>query len=122
MATNYEIVGRVISKKNNWHPVRRGGRTFVIPSKAWKAFETEAVAQLKTQAGKRKAINSPVYVDYAFMLKGKGNIDTSNMITAIDDLLEKAGVITNDRLVRSGSFRVFEGQPEYVTQICIQLL
>jgi Holliday junction resolvase RusA-like endonuclease len=117
-----QISGRVISKKNNWHPVSRGGRTFMRPSKRWSEFEADAVTQLKKQLGTGAPYSAPIYVDYAFMLKGKGNIDTSNMITAIDDLLEKAGVITNDRLVRSGSFRVFEGQPEYATEITIKYL
>lgn len=118
----YTIKGRVISKKNNWHPIRRGNRTMIITSPRWKVFEKDAVSQLKEQQGTKKTIKSEVYIDYTFLMKGKGNSDTSNMITSIDDLLEKAGIIENDRLVTSGSFQRIIGQPEYITEIVIREL
>lgn len=115
----YTIKGRVISKKNSKQVIRNGRRTFVISSKAWIKFEKEAVEQLKKQYGKKKPYDGLVFIDYCFLLKGKTSTDCDNMIASINDLLEKAGIITNDKNVVSGTFRKIGDQPDYSTDISI---
>jgi Holliday junction resolvase RusA-like endonuclease len=107
----YTLTGRVISKKNNnkfWN-----GR--VVKTKAWQRFEETALWQLKSQ--KRKTLTGPVYVDYCFLMKGKGASDGDNMQTSINDLLEKSGIIENDKQIRAWSGRIFGGQDEYTTEV-----
>lgn len=101
----YTIKGRIASKKNNKQVFRKGGRVIVTSSKAWKRFEKDALEQIKKQKKRQKTISGNVFIDYTFLMKGKGNTDTSNMITSTDDILEKAGILENDRQITSGSFR-----------------
>lgn len=91
----WRIEGRVASKKNGWRPVVSGKRVFMIPSNAWKKFEKHALKQLEL-AGQPK-LEKPLYAEYTFNLKGKGYIDLDNLVAGINDVLEKAGIIENDR-------------------------
>lgn len=113
------IKGRVISKKNNWLAVRTRYGARIVASSRWNKFEKEAISQIKKQY-KGQTIKKNLFVDYTFLLKATGAVDLDNLIVGVNDLLQKAGVIENDRQIRSGSFRAFEHQPEYVTEISIQ--
>lgn len=107
------ILGRVISKKNNYR-VRGGG---IYCTKAWKAYEESALKQLLQY---RERYTGSVYVYYTFEIKGKMDIDTSNAITALDDLLEKSGIIDNDKNIVGGEFVKYHGFEDWVTKIRIK--
>jgi crossover junction endodeoxyribonuclease RusA len=115
------IKGRVISKKNSKQVVRTGGRPYIISSKAYQAFEKEAVKQIKRQF-RGNPYEGPVDVCYSFFMKGRLDTDISNMIGSIDDILEKAGVIENDRNIVSMSAVKEAGHEGWLTEVEITKL
>lgn len=115
------ITGRVISKKNSKRVFRNHGKTIVISSKAYMEFEKEALTQIKKQNRKFKPIVEDVFIDYTFLLKGKGRVDCDNLIASVNDVLQKAGVIADDDQVVGITARKYRGQPEYVTEVNILL-
>lgn len=94
MQQNITILGRVFSKKNSKQIFRTKGRTFVISSKAYQKFQADALTQLYTA---KKNMPSPYSVDYTFLLKGKMSTDLDNLIASVNDILQLAGIIDDDK-------------------------
>jgi Holliday junction resolvase RusA-like endonuclease len=90
---------RVIAKKNSKRVGynRYTGKMFVSSSKAYTLFEKTA----KSFFLPTRTFTEPVHVDYRFQMKGKIWSDLDNMEASINDLLEKFGVVSNDRLITS---------------------
>ncbi len=88
-----------------------------FPSKAYTAFEKDALKQLKTQSFEK--FETQVRVDYIFYMKGKMSTDVDNMIAGINDILELAGVLENDKLIKIGTFEVVAGNKEWRSEISI---
>lgn len=119
-----EILGRIITKKNN-KTIRKnfstGGR-FVGSSDQWLIFEQEALIQLMRQkrkigyfVGKEK-----LRVSYTFMMKGRLDADTDNMMASCNDLLQKAGIIEDDKMIVAGEFCKLHGYKEFKTYLDIR--
>ena len=102
------ITGRIISKKNAKRIIRAGGRQFIISSKAYLKFEKEAVSQIKSQ--KHTTYKGNVDVCYTLTYKGKMWIDADNAIASLNDILQKAEVLEDDKQVKSGTFYVQSGK------------
>ena len=126
------IKGRPISKKNSRRIFMRGRYPTSLPSEAYVRFEKEAIKQLELAAltyfdgyddKKNKLYKSPVaisnkcHINYVFHLKGLGNVDGDNLQAGINDILQKAGIILNDRQMRSWSGEIFEGCDDWQTFI-----
>ncbi len=88
-----EILGRPISKKNSKQLIPVRGRTIMIPSKAYNQFRKDALVQV---LGK-KPVLSPYAVRYEFQMKGRLDTDIDNMIAGINDILQEAGIIDDDK-------------------------
>jgi Holliday junction resolvase RusA-like endonuclease len=77
----------------------RGKRAIVLPSSKYEAWEENAMATL-SRSFKRPLIIDPVCVRYEFFFATRqAEPDVSNLIEGPQDVLQKAGVIKNDRLV-----------------------
>lgn len=92
------IKGRIISKKNSKQVFKVKGRTIVTSSKAYKAYEEAALWQLKSC---KERYTGALHVDYTMNVKGKLDIDIDNAMASINDILQKAGVIDDDKNVMS---------------------
>lgn len=93
-----EIIGRVASKKNQRTGTVKGGKYIVFYSKAWRKFEKESLLQIKNNG----QVKSPYDITFTFEMKGKGgNSDLDNCVTSVMDILQKSGVIDNDKNVMS---------------------
>lgn len=110
------IQGRVISKKNNV----RYNRGFATHSKSWFRFEREALHELGKL--KLKYIKPPYKINYTFYMKGRGATDVDNMIAGINDILQKAGVIEDDKHVHSGGFDKVLNSDSYYTVVNVESL
>lgn len=106
-----KIIGRPISKKNHRIPLRNGMN---IPSKSFRSFEKQALYQLLEV---RERHTGKVHVDYIFQMKGKIDTDCDNMIGGINDILQKAGIIDNDKNITEGSFKKIPGNKDWITTI-----
>lgn len=106
------LIGRVISKKNN----HAGGGKFFITSRAYKQFETGSLWQLKKV---KEVYDGEISVRLSFMMKGKLDTDLDNMVTSVIDVLQKAGIIVNDKKVMEIKAEKSHGHDEFMTIIII---
>lgn len=116
-----EIVGRVASKKNSKRAFfnKRMGRIMVLSSASYEKFKNDALKQLGFyQVG----VQAPYRVDYRFEMRGKGATDGDNMEASINDVLQEAGILDDDKnILKWGGEKVLNSK-EYRTIITIQSL
>ena len=101
--TKITITGRPASKKNNARIVRWGSRSSIVPSKAYCAYEKEALEQLKERYShlenafvKDQFLH--VYAEY-WLPDHKWFPDLVNLISATHDVLQKSGIIFDDKFI-----------------------
>lgn len=94
------------SKKNN-RPIffnRKTKRPFLGKSKKYKEFETQAIALFKKQKEELKIdtpITKTVKTKYLFYYSGAQKADLCNLITTLNDIIQDAGIIENDKQIKS---------------------
>lgn len=94
------ITGKPRSKKNSGRIVRTAaGRPFLLPSKTSGEWNREAMRQLRQQYH-GDPLTGPLAVTYRFYRANNlHEADLANYVNAVDDALQAAGVIANDRLI-----------------------
>lgn len=98
---SFTLDARIIAKKNSKQWIYRGGRKFLVPSDAFRAFSQYAVDYLTYfVVNKFGTLKPPYTCSYQIFMKGKEYADLDNMIASINDCMEKAGLIENDRFVQ----------------------
>ncbi len=109
---NVRIQGRPAIKKNNYRIFRRGRGSFIAPSVKYKDWENDLVGRLLLRGKERLPIDFPVYMQATFHFKNhQHECDTSNCLEGIQDVLAKADIIKNDKLIyRILSEKVFDGE------------
>lgn len=97
----FTLDGRVASKKNSKQVGHnyRTGRIFVRSSNAFKDFEYEALQRLLELGLQGTNLKPPYVTSYLFEMKGKAGTDLDNMIASINDIIEKAEIIENDKFI-----------------------
>lgn len=80
-----------ITKKNSQRIVMAGNRSVVIPSKAYKQYEKDAILFLRPLG-----IDYPVNIKCLFYMKTQRRVDLTNLLEAVDDVMVKAGTIKDD--------------------------
>lgn len=93
----YTIAGAPRTKKNHGQILRFGKFNKVMPSKAFMAYQSEAVPRLQAQH-LIAPITAPVRVRATFY-REKNIGDLIGYMQALADILEKAGVLANDRQI-----------------------
>ena len=116
------ITGRPFSKKNSRQSRKARSKTgnlytYMAPGANYELFKQSALYQLKAYK-----VHFPKYVriDYLFYRKGQEYQDIDNAMASINDVLEDAGILANDRYVKTGSFDFIQGQKEWSTMLRIQ--
>ncbi len=98
------IPHRPVPKKNN--PVMVAGRNLILPSKAFRAYEKFCIGT-KTHPGwlvqwGNIQFTEPVSICARYWLPDKRWIpDLVGLLQATGDILEKSGILKNDRLIQS---------------------
>lgn len=106
------ITGRPISKKNSKRII--GGRSpRLMSSDAYIRFEENALSQIES----KRCLKGKLDISYVFYMKGKLDSDLDNMIAGINDILEKAEVIENDKNIVSMSAIKMHGANDWKTEI-----
>lgn len=113
------LTGRVRSKKNSKQIARtRSGRSFLMSSDAFKTWEASAAAEMFIQ--KRKLENEGVVFPIdgklrlviTFEMEGrKHEPDLSNLLEGPQDLLQKLGIIENDKRIIEIEAKKFMDRP-----------
>lgn len=104
-----------------------------LPSKAYEKFEKETIKKFLDDgiitvsgvsdkrepiyASKIGSFSEKVFIDYKFHLRGLGNQDGDNIQAGINDILELAGFLTNDRNMREWHGKIIEGAKDWVTEV-----
>lgn len=83
-----------ITKKNSQQILinRATGRPFIMPSKKYKEYEAAAAWYLP----KGVYISTPVNVKCLFYMPTRRRVDLTNLLEAADDVLVKAGILSDD--------------------------
>ncbi|MCD6194287.1 MAG: RusA family crossover junction endodeoxyribonuclease [Candidatus Aminicenantes bacterium] len=100
---NLCIFGQTPSKKSSQQIVKIKNKLRVIPNPKYMKWEKYAVFQLKKQAEKinLKTIDKPVHVRCKIYRRTKRRVDLVNLLQSIHDVLTKAKIIKDDRLIES---------------------
>lgn len=92
------LQGRPTTKKNSPRVVRMGGFTKVLPSKAYEDYEKGCLWQLMRY--KHQSFSTPVHLKCLYYMPDKRAYpDLQGLLQATADILEKARIIENDRLI-----------------------
>lgn len=94
MKLTYTIPGRPITKKNSPRLVVNRGRPRLLPSAAYKAYESAAWAYLRPKP--EKPIDFPVNVCGVYYMPDARNCDLTNLLEGTMDILVKYGVLADD--------------------------
>lgn len=93
------ISGRPTTKKNSSRVVRRGKFSKVLPSEAFERYQEAALWQLKSC---RQHIDGPVWAKCLYWMPSRQSWpDLIGLLQASSDILEMAGIISNDRWIKS---------------------
>jgi len=124
----FTIYGNPIVKKNT-RPVyinKATGKRFIGKSKRLKEYEDMAVAQLEKQIIREKQdtfpLFEPIKIIYKFYRKDKRRVDCSNMIEAPQDCLIKAGIISDDNIIKKITAEKFYSKDNPRTEIEIEVV
>lgn len=93
------IPGQPITKKNSQVVRCIQGKPLVQASKAYRAYERSALKIIQGTPG--QTFSGPVKVRVLYWLRNRRRPDLTNLLQATADILEKAGVIDNDRNIVS---------------------
>ena len=113
-----EITGRVAPKKNS-RKMRvnfRHGYHYTVPSDAFEAYKEHFLDEAVKQYD-GAPLKPPYFIQYTFHMKGKGATDGDNMEGSINDLLQDAGIIENDKDILEWHGKKILKAKEYVTVI-----
>lgn len=119
--TTLTIYGQPVSKKNQMQMARtKSGRFFPVPSAAYRKWLTLAKQQIS--GPDRLNIDEPIHLRIIAFRHTKRNIDLSNIYAAVEDMLQKLGVIKDDGQVQShdGSRKIL-GVSEAEAKVVIRI-
>ena len=110
-----------ISKKNSQRIMinKRTGKPFIMPSAVYKQYEKEAALYVPRGV----VIDKPVNIKCLFYMPTRRKCDLTNLLEAIDDVLVKTGLLTDDNFTiiesHDGS-RVYYDKENPRTEIYIE--
>lgn len=81
------------TKKNSQVIAKHNGRTFVVQNKLYKKYEKECLNVIEPP---EKPIDIPINLCCRFFMPTKRRVDLTNLLSAINDILVKAGVLEDD--------------------------
>ena len=107
------------TKKNSQVIAKRNGRTFLVQSKLYRKYEKECLKVIKPP---EKPIDEPINLCCKFFMPTKRRVDLTNLLSAINDILVKAGVLEDDNhniVYSMDGSRVFYSKEDPRTEITI---
>lgn len=96
MKISFTLPIKPATKKNSGQIIQVRGRSIIIPSKQYKAFENACLPYLHKIKLKTGIIDTPVNMKCIFYTESRRKIDLPNLLNAIDDTMVKAGLIADD--------------------------
>jgi Holliday junction resolvase RusA-like endonuclease len=115
-----EIQGRPYVKKNTKRVFGNGAKKRVVYSPEFLRWQTRALFVLKqTLVGQGSILRGQLHASYTFCFKNRsGEADVSNLIEGIQDCLQTASVIENDKQIMSlDAQKLFNGLEKTVVTL-----
>lgn len=115
-----EIPGRPGIKKNskNIFRNRKSGKPFITTSGKYKSWEMMAAVFIKKAHAQFNFIHfeNPVKAHFTVSLSShKNEPDFGNAVEGVCDLLEKLGVIKNDKLIHEATIKKVFGEKDFIS-------
>ena len=120
---NIEIKGRPITKKNSSRIVRRGKRTFLLPSKQFVEYEKMCLKSIPSKY--RLNISDEINLKVVYYMPTRHRVDLTNLLNATNDILVKANVLEDDNskiIVSHDGSRVYYDKENPRAEITIEYL
>lgn len=100
------IEGAPRTKKNSLRRIKRGRRVFTVPSAAHEAWEMLAIHQLARQVRIARELGGDIRHYWplnmrALVYRERNVGDLLNYLAAVSDALERAAVVSDDKLIVS---------------------
>lgn len=89
------IEGRPTTKKNSQKIIMCGNRPRIVQSDAYRQYEHDSLRQIPGTT--RKGLSGRMNLCCRYWMADKRLPDLLNLLAATSDILEKAGVVGNDR-------------------------
>lgn len=107
------LSGRPITKKNSQIPIKtKSGKYFIIQSKQYRDYEKICLWQIKEQY-KGETIINKISLKALYFMPDRRLPDLLNLLQATADIVEKGGVIENDKnIVSFDGSRIMEFDKE----------
>lgn len=122
MELNITILLQPVTKKNSQRIVKCGSFSKIMPSKSYVQYEKECGWYLKRM---EPPIEERCEVTCLFYMKTRRQVDLTNLLEAVDDVLVKHGILADDNsriIVSHDGSRVLH-DPEYPrTEITIKTM
>lgn len=90
---HFVIYGDPKGKKNSQSIIRVGGRPMIIQGKVYRGYEATAKKYVPKLT---RPLPGPVNVKAVFYRRERRNVDLTNLLEALDDVLVKYGVLADD--------------------------
>lgn len=90
------INGNPITKKNHSQIIKVGNRRMLVPSKQYKAYESDFVAQCIKLVVNDKNLSKRLNIACIYYMQTRRKVDLTNLLSATMDCLVKAKVIEDD--------------------------
>lgn len=122
MIYQYTISGSPIVKKNTQKVVRSRGRTFVVYSAQYRAWNDRAMDELALQKRPEQPIDYPVILLCNFFIQTKRVVDLSALYEGIQDTLVKMDILLDDNykiIAGHDGSRVFHDKDNPRTEVQI---
>ena len=91
------IFGQTIAKKNSQRIIKMGRRSAIRPSKAFDMWAKDVVQELRLRPVWQGTY--PVDLYMSFYRKTRAKFDFENMVSSIQDVLVKGGVLEDDSMI-----------------------
>ena len=120
----FVLKGTPKSKKNNKPIQIRGSKVVVFSSTDFNRYKKSCLEQIKQQLGDTTIPLDPPYtLTVIATFRNKVHLDGDNLLTSICDILQDAGVITNDKFIYYYEVRVeFAEIEESYVEVYIECL
>ena len=118
-----EIPGRAYVKKNTKRVYGSGAKKRVVYSPEFLSWQTTALSVLKqTKTRCLSILSGGLHASYTFHFKNRsGEADVSNLIEGIQDCLQTASIIENDKqIVSLDAKKIFDGTEKTIVQLFSQ--
>jgi len=120
-ALYFKIPLRAVPKGNS-RPICKNSKTgkfFIGKPRNLLQYEADALLILNAQKNKigLKSITTMIKAEFRFNFKSVCRADGDNLVKCLKDLLQKSGIVVNDRIIKDVHYRVYEKCTEDSTEI-----